>query len=77
MFTTFASLSREASVTMVGVIAIVGIGLMAVTMAFLMRGLEQTGVITGPYDALVKVFRYRWLTGGFRRTKETDTPAAQ
>ena len=63
MLTMFA-LSTEQTIGLVAVIAVLGIGAMALPMALMMREYERQGLITGPYDALRKVFRYRWLTEG-------------
>lgn len=63
MLTMFA-LSTQQTVGLVAVIAVLGIGAMATPMALMMREYERQGLITGPYDALRRVFRYRWLTDG-------------
>ncbi len=63
MLTVFA-LATEQTIGLVAVIAVLGIGAMATPMALMMREYERQGLITGPYDALRKVFRYRWLTDG-------------
>lgn len=60
----FAWLSQPQAIGMVATLAILGIGLMAAPMAFYMREYERQGLFTGPYDALRKVFRYRWLSEG-------------
>lgn len=64
MVTVFASLSSEQTIALVGTIAVVGILLMAIPMAFYMREYERQGLFSGPYDALRKVFRYKWLSSG-------------
>lgn len=64
MFTVFAWLVAEQAIIMVMAIALLGIVAMAAPMAFYMRQYERQGLFTGPYDALRKVFRYRWLSEG-------------
>ncbi len=64
MHIVFALLSQPQAIAMIATIAVLGIGLMAAPMAFYMREYERQGLFTGPYDALRKVFRYRWLSDG-------------
>jgi len=58
------ALSTQQTVGLVATLAVLGIGAMATPMALMLREYERQGLITGPYEALCRVFRDRWLTDG-------------